>query len=282
MLSLLLVTKRRYQITEPVTQQIVGRERREQNKYKRLNSPATLNRYLQVLSRIMSLAVESWLLEINPVSRVKRLREPEPRDRYLNQFADDEEEKLFEQLSKYGEHLTALVDLDLETGLRLGELLQARWSDYIGDALNVWQTKIDRPRTVPLTLKAQGILRGLRQDAPDDEQIFHPRRTGRRRRQLLYFFEQAVKDAGLDGFHFHNLRCTFARRLRAADVHSYDIADLLGHFVPEGETRETRVTKGYARAVPQRIRYAVSKLEKGRLLTFSDSRRAAVETVETA
>ena len=54
-----------------------------------------------------------------------------------------------------------------------------------------------------------------------------------------------------------------------------------GHSVPEGETRETRVTKGYARAVPQRLRDAVSKLEKGRLLTFSKPQKVAgdVETV---
>ena len=139
----------------------------------------------------------------------------------------------------------------------------------------MWQTKTDRPRTVPLTAKAQSILRGLRQDAPDDELIFDPKRTGRKRRHLLHCFEQAVKDAGLDDFHFHDLRRTFATRLRVADVHPYDIADLLGHSVPEGETRETRVTKGYARAVPQRLRDAVSKLEKGRLLTFSTPRKVA-------
>ena len=101
---------------------------------------------------------------------------------------------------------------------------------------------------------------------------------GRKRRHLPHCFERAVKDAGLDDFHFHDLRRTFATRLRAAGVHPYDIADLLGHSVPEGETRET---KGYARAVPQRLRDAVSKLEKGKLLTFSTPQKVAgeVETV---
>ena len=68
---------------------------------------------------------------------------------------------MFEQLSKYGQHLVALADLDLETGLRLGEWLNARWRDHMNDVLNVWQTKTDRPRTMPLTAKAQSILRGL-------------------------------------------------------------------------------------------------------------------------
>jgi hypothetical protein len=52
-------------------------------------------------------------------------------------------------------------------------------------------------------------------------------------------------------------------RNEAAD-HPYDIADLLGHSVPDGETRSTRVTRGYAHGVPQRLRDAVNSLEKGK------------------
>ena len=86
---------------------------------------------------------------------------------------------------------------------------------------------------------------------------------------MMVCFEKAVSKAELPDFHFHDLRRTFATRLRAANVHAYDIADLLGHSVPEGETRNTRITKGYARAVPQRLRDAVETLETGRLLTFT-------------
>jgi integrase len=77
-------------------------------------------------------------------------------------------------------------------------------------------------------------------------------------------FEKAVKEAGISDFRFHDLRHTFATRLRAANVHAYDIADLLGHSVPEGETRGTRVTRGYAHGVPQRLRAAVNSLEVGK------------------
>jgi integrase len=77
-------------------------------------------------------------------------------------------------------------------------------------------------------------------------------------------FQAAVKAAGLSDFHFHDLRHTFATRLRAANVHPYDIADLLGHSVPEGETRGTRVTRGYEHRVPQRLRDAVNSLETGK------------------
>ncbi|MFL6256258.1 MAG: tyrosine-type recombinase/integrase [Pyrinomonadaceae bacterium] len=78
--------------------------------------------------------------------------------------------------------------------------------------------------------------------------------------------EQAVKEAGVSDFHFHDLRHTFATRLRAANVHEYDIADLLGHSTTSGETRNTKVTRGYAHGVPQGLRDAVNSLEEGKRL----------------
>lgn len=260
-------------ITPLLIEKFKSKMRKEHSRYKREYSPATINRTLQVLSRILSMAFENGIIDSNPMSRVKRLREPEARDRYLNQCAEDEEERLINALAAYGEHPVAMAELDLETGLRLGELLNLRWQDIHGDVLDVTQTKTDKPRRIPLTRKAQAILRRLRQDAPIEEKVFDPKRTGRRRRQLIVCFERAVKAAKLDDFHFHDLRRTFATRLRASNVHAYDIADLLGHSVPEGETRETRITKGYARAVPERLRNAVSTLEKGKLLTFGTPSR---------
>jgi integrase len=124
----------------------------------------------------------------------------------------------------------------------------------------------DKPRLVPLTARALDILKRLRQDAPDDEPIFDSSRTGRKRRQLMVCFEQAVEESGIDDFHFHDLRHTFATRLRAANVHEYDIADLLGHSTTPGETRNTKVTCGYAHGVPHRLRDAVNSLEDGKRL----------------
>jgi integrase len=214
------------------------------------------------------MAYENGIVDANPMSRVKRLREPEPRQRYLNQYASDEEERLMKALAAYGEHVVALAELDLEVGMRLGELLNRRWADVdeANQLICVTQTKNDKPRLIPLTKKALGILKRLRQDATDDELIFDPRRTGRRRRQMMVCFERAVKESGIGNFHFHDLRHTFATRLRAANVHEYDIADLLGHSTTPGETRNTKVTRGYAHGVPQRLRDAVNSLEKGKRL----------------
>jgi integrase len=242
--------------------------RKSNSKFKRQFSPSTVNRYLQVLSRILSMAYENGIVDSNTMSRVKRLREPEPRQRYLNQYSDDEEERLMKALAVYGEHVVALAELDMELGMRLGELLNAKWADVdeIDQYIFIMKPKNDKPRLIPLTVRALEILKRLRQGAPDDELIFDPKRTGRKRRQLMVCFERAVEAAGLGDFHFHDLRHTFATRLRAANVHEYDIADFLGHSTTPGDTRNTKVTRGYAHGVPQRLRDAVNSLEKGKLL----------------
>ena len=170
-------------------------------------------------------------------------------------------------LAAYGEHVVALTELDPEVGMRLGELLNARWADVdeIDQSIFIMRTKNDKPRLVPLTARALEILKRLRQDAPDDERIFDPKRTGRKRRQLMVCFERAVKEAEINDFHFHDLRHTFATRLRAANVHEYDIADLLDHSTTPGETRNSKVTRGYAHGVPKRLRDAVNSLETGKM-----------------
>ena len=136
--------------------------RKTDSKYKRPLASSTINRYLQVLSRVLSMAFENGIIDSNPMERVNRLREPEPRERFLNQSASDEEERLMNALAVYGEHAVGLAELDLEVGMRLGELLNAKWGHVEGDVIFIIQTKTDKPRVVPLTKRAIEILDRLR------------------------------------------------------------------------------------------------------------------------
>jgi len=238
-------------------------------KFERERTPATVNRELQVLSRVLSMAYENGVIDSNPMSRVRRLREPLPRERYLT---SEEEERLIKALTPYGEHLQALVILGLETGLRLGELLSVCWQDIDFERRSVYveKTKTGRPRTVPLSARSITTLKPLRQGAPDAEQVFHHTRTGRKRRQMIVCFTSALEEAKVTNFHFHDLRRTFATRLRAAGVHQMDIMTLLGHTT-------LKVTLGYARATQQRLVEAIDALSNGRVLEFAPSARQVRE-----
>lgn len=182
---------------------------------------------------------------------------------------------MLEALATYGEHLPALVIFALETGMRLGEMLNARWEHInpMTQTIYIPQTKTDKPRRTPLSAKALQILRSLRQDAPEEELIFDRSRTGRKRRQMMICFESAVKKAEMADFHFHDLRHTFATRLRAAGTHEIDIMTLLGHTT-------LKMTLGYSHAVPQKLRTAIDSLAQGRVLSFAPTSRQVVGEAE--
>jgi integrase len=233
--------------------------RKRVTKFKRVMSPSTVNRYLFVGSKVFSLAVINGVAESNPFTRVEKLREPPPRERWLS---GDEETALMEKLSAEGEYLTAFAELALHVGFRLGELLSRRGLhfDLNRKTVEIDETKTDQPRTVPLNSRAVEILTPLLAETGEDELLFEPSRVGRRRRQLLVLFSKAVSDAGIANFRYHDLRHTFATRLRAEGVHEYDIADLLGHSTTRMDTRGSAVTRGYAHGVPSRLREAVELL----------------------
>lgn len=248
--------------------------RRRQTQYDRPMSPATVNRYLHTLSKVLHLAVINGVVDNNPVAKVGKLQEPPPRGVWLS---GEEEARLMPELELDGAHMRAFAELPLHVGFRAGELLSRCYGHVsFGDAsVLIDRTKTGRDRRVPLNSRALAILKDLRQGAGDDELIFDPQRTGRRRRQMLYRFKAATERAGLVDFHYHDLRRTFATRLRAAGVHEYDIADLLGHSTTGSDTRGTSVTRGYAHAVPSRLREAVEQLCTLKVAEFRRQERSA-------
>ena len=92
--------------------------------YKRSNS--TVNRYLEVLSHVFSVARREWhWISSNPMEGVGKLHEGPGRVRYLS---EEERKRLFAETSKDAQ-LHALGLLALSTASRAGELLNLEWRD---------------------------------------------------------------------------------------------------------------------------------------------------------
>lgn len=114
------------------------------------NASSTINSKLATLSRLMNHAVEEGLISETPT--IKFLKLPQGRIRSLTK---EEEDKLIGGLKDIYRHYANFL---LYTGCRVSEALKLEWSDIDGDAVTFWRTKTDRPRTVPLPLKAQEAL----------------------------------------------------------------------------------------------------------------------------
>lgn len=222
--------------------------------HKRQRSPATVNRELQVLSKVFSMAYDNGLVETNPMRRVHKLRETPGRDRYLT---DEEEKRLSTVLVGRRAHIGPIVVVALQTGMRQGEILGLKWEhvDFDQKTIYVAHTKTGRPRRIPMSRPVEVELRSLKQDALSDEYVFSYSRTGLKLTTFRHAWEGACKQAKISSLRFHDLRHTFATRLRAKGVHEMDIMTLLGHTT-------LQMTSRYTHAMPQNLRTAVDSLNK--------------------
>jgi integrase len=184
------------------------------------------------------MAYDNGLVETNPMRRVHKLREAPAREPYLT---DEEEKRLFAVLVGRRTHIRSIVVVALQTGMRQGEILGLKWEHihFVQKTIYVAHTKTGRPRRIPMSKLVEVELRSLKQDAVSDEHVFSYARTGLKLRTFRHACEGACKQAGISGFRFHDLRHTFATRLRANGVHEMDIMTLLGHTTLQMTSRYT-------------------------------------------
>ena len=192
--------------------------------FRRSNS--TVNRYLEVLSHVFTIARREWhWISSNPMEGVGKLHEGPGRVRYLS---EEERKRLFVETSK-DPQLHALVLLALSTASRAGELLNMAWRDVDLEEgrmlLGRKPGQQSRLETKNGTARAAWIsgeaLRLLQERAKtphlDDDRVFSsPGRRGGSKYNYHDPFVAAVKAAGLEDFHFHDLRHSAATYLARA------------------------------------------------------------------
>lgn len=150
---------------------------------------SSVNRRLAVISHMFSICKKEWDYEVeNPVLSIARPTNPEPRDR---RFTDAELDKLLRG-NRADPHMKFIIELALETGLRRSEIANIKPEHVKGNLLKVVKAKI-KPRTIPLTKRAQELLK---LNLPITKSANAILMSWKR---LMKFY--AIKDA-----HFHDLR----------------------------------------------------------------------------
>src|ERR1051325_5719021 len=228
-------------------------------------SPASVNMELAVLSRIFALAVELEQAASNPCRKVRKLRVDNQRNRYLSA---DEEMRLMAQLKGRRKHLYPLVALALGKGMRRGELLNLSWRnvDFLRGVIHVVNTKSARDRIIPMSQRVRELLIEQR-ETQEGDLVFASRRIAKRRAgeglvDVKKAFTVACSEAGIEDFHFHDLRHTFATRLGDAGCNVTTIARLLGHS-------NIQMSMRYTHASDDTLRNAVEYAQNGRVTNMS-------------
>jgi integrase len=224
------------------------------NRQGELRSPSSVNRELELLSRIFSLAVERGEMESNPFKGVKKLAADNLITRYLTA---DEEERLLAVLTGRRAHLRPIVLLGLHTGMRRGEILSLQWEqvDFARELIQLLRTKSGKPRSVPMNSVVKATLLEQRERVGNSEYVFPNRRTGKALTDIKNAFSAALKKAGIEDFRFHDIRHSAGTRMADAGVPITAVSDILGHA-------DIRTTMRYAHATDEARRRAVNALEE--------------------
>lgn len=171
----------------------------------------------------------------NPARLLKRLKESDGRVRFLNQHVPDEEARLRKVIAaKFPEHLPEL-DIAVNTGMRRSEqYCRISWAcvDLERQDLFVPKSKNGRARHIPLNDAALAAFRKLHGRTRGQGPIFEHLKKGEKGKSLLgprHWFEDAISEAGIKDFTWHDLRHTFASRLVMQGVPLRAVAELLGH-----------------------------------------------------
>lgn len=237
-------------------------------------APATVNRERCTLSKLMNMALRRGLVERNPVAAVRPLRENNCRERYLEY---DEERRLLESAPEW---LKQMIMIGLQTGMRLGEILEIRRGDVdrTRKLLRVPKTKSGQVRHVPLNDVALAVLDGV-PPFVGSSFVFVSPVTGSTypKTSVTHAFRRAAELSGLavdgpDKVTFHTLRHTVVSRLVAAGMPDRKIMKMVGHSTSAMVSR-------YAHLSPEGLRDAAEAL--ARRPDAVENRTRIVQTIES-
>lgn len=221
-------------------------------------SPSTVNRYMDAGSHAFTIAVREWQwIEENPFSKISSLKEPPGRVRFAD---DDERTRLLAACKAHSAELYAIVVLALSTGARRGEILSLTWKDvdFTRRTLILHETKNGERRALPLQGHALTLVRDLAKVRRIDTDLLFPGTKDPKRPLVIgNIFNAAVARAGIENFHFHDLRHSAASYLAMNGATIPEIAGVLGHKTLQMVKRYAHLSDQHTARVVERMNAAI-------------------------
>lgn len=207
-------------------------------------SNSTVNREMTLLKNMLNRAVEWEVIAENPIARMKALKEPPGKDRFLSW----EEISLLLNNCKH-RYQKVYILIGLTTGARKSEISSLRWKDidFDNDIVRIKDSKTNKIRKVPLAECLKIELENI--EERNSEELITPFKDIKRGLEIL-FKELDIKDASI-----HTLRHTFASHLAINGCSLFALKELMGHTKIE-------MTLRYAHLCPDVRKKAISDLSQ--------------------
>ncbi len=199
-------------------------------------APSTTVRELAILSHVLEVAIRDWGL---PLSKnvVKLVRRPVIRNERSRRLTGNEEQRLLDACDAgKTPFLRTLLIVAIETGMRRGELLGLKWTDFSHNrrVLSLALTKNGSGRDVPLSQRAFDALIAWRQHPDVDQSTIFPMRAG----TLEQAWRRLLTRGGVTALRFHDLRHEGVSRLFERGLNVIEVSAVSGH-------KELRMLKRY-------------------------------------
>jgi integrase len=230
-------------------------------------APATINRYLSAISKMLRFASQRQsIYHLDRMPHIEWQTENNGRERYLEPLEEQEIIKILTEWNKV-DYLELYLFL-MDTGMRLGEALSIKKlmvhnnnGDYVVN-LPSSVTKNGDARGVPLTNRAKSIVVKLLENAERNDLVFRhlkywtAENTWRRLRKAMNLEDDKE-------FVIHCLRHTCATRMaQSGKVELHFIGQMLGH-------KSWKMIKRYSHLIPNNLRGAVNVLNEVNTLNSS-------------
>jgi integrase len=202
-------------------------------------TPRQADTVFAVLRRIVSWAFDQCLLLGNPCTRPGRVHTGSRRDII---WTTEQETAFYE---KAPQQLHLALTMGLWTGQRKGDLVRLTWSAYDGSYLRLQQQKTKKRVSIPVARVLRDALNAARASQeelakqnggrPSDRILVSSKGVGWSLGGFDASWKAALKQAGITGVTFHDLRGTAVTRLAVAGCTVPEIATITGHSLADVE-----------------------------------------------
>ena len=200
---------------------------------------SSVNRRLAIVSHCFTICKKEWGYGIpNPVLSIRRPTNPEPRDR---RFSKAEINKIL-TCNRTSPHMKFIVELALELGMRRSEIANVKAQHVKGNVLLIPVAKT-KPRTIPLTPKAQQLLK-----------YNLPMKMSSNAIHLSW--KRITKRHGIEDARFHDLRHeALSRMFEVKSLNLPEVQLFSGHLEPR------TLMRVYANLRPKDLADKLAKME---------------------
>lgn len=212
-------------------------------------SAATINRELNVLSKIFSIAVSNGMLRENPLKHVKKLPVKNKIERHLtpeeelrmykvcdNNFSflditEEAQNKLKIKCANKYSYLKPILTIALNTGMRKSEILNLTWDciNFETNEITVLCTKNSKKNIIPMNHKVKTVLSEKYKSEYQNKFVFTNPETANKYVDFKKAFKTVCKLANVDKLRFHDLRHTAGTRMASCNIPLPTVKEILNH-----------------------------------------------------